>query len=161
MRQSFRIAVELARSDARNEVARQSGAQPHPANSGWNSKNTLGRTGSIRSLRSSGVTTVPSGKYSSGRRRMLDFFCAGRIPTDRCKPGGSPEFHRILHGMVWRKPSGRGIRPRTKKLCSAVGRGTETKKPREPCGPGLLFLIRATSYSPTHSRVQYHRGCRA
>ena len=23
---------------------------------------------------------------------------------------------------------------------------------------GLLFIIRATSYSPTHLRMQYHRG---
>jgi hypothetical protein len=26
---------------------------------------------------------------------------------------------------------------------------------------GALLFNRATSYSPTHSRVQYHRGCRA
>ena len=34
--------------------------------------------------------------------------------------------------------------------------GTNSKKPGVSAGP--LVLIRATSYSPTHSRVQYHRG---
>jgi dGTPase len=35
---------------------------------------------------------------------LLDFLCAGRIPIDRCKPGGSPEFARIRNGMFSRKP---------------------------------------------------------
>ena len=35
---------------------------------------------------------------------LLDFFCAGRIPIDRCKPVRSPEFERIWNGMFSRKP---------------------------------------------------------
>jgi len=35
---------------------------------------------------------------------LLDFFCAGRIPIDRCKSSNSPELQRILKGMFSRKP---------------------------------------------------------
>lgn len=34
---------------------------------------------------------------------LLDFYCAGRIPIDRCKPTGSPERRRICDGMFSRK----------------------------------------------------------
>src|SRR5208283_6138112 len=50
--------------------------------------------------------------------------------------------------------------PRTR-ACSTIGdahRPPNSKAPRLRMG---LFFNRATSYSPTHSRVQYHRGWEA
>ena len=35
---------------------------------------------------------------------LLDFYCAGKIPIDRCKHPGSAELNRMLTGMFKRKP---------------------------------------------------------
>lgn len=128
--QSFRIVVELASSDARNDggdairglnLTRQvlDGILKYP----WAHKESLeypkkwgyyGTEGEVfRWARQDRVANQRSliaeimdwaDDLTFAVHDLLDFFCAGRIPIDRCKPHGSPELDRIRNGMFSRKP---------------------------------------------------------
>jgi dGTPase len=128
--QSFRIVVELASSDARSEddeairglnLTRQvlDGILKYP----WAHQEHLeyAMKWGYYSTEEAVFTWVREAKMANQRsliaeimdwaddlafavHDLLDFFCAGRIPIDRCKPRGSPELDRIRTGMFSRKP---------------------------------------------------------
>ena len=129
--QAFRIVVELASSDARNEedeavkglnLSRQvlNGILKYPwahrENPGYPKKWGYYATEAevFKWVREGVVATQRSliaeimdwaDDLTFAVHDLFDFFCAGRIPIDRCKRRGSPELERIRTGMFRRKPS--------------------------------------------------------
>jgi dGTPase len=128
--QSFRIVVELASSDARNEdgeairglnLTRQVlngilkypwAHREHPEFAlKWGYYSTerevfeWARENQVPTQRSLIAEIMDwADDLTFAVHDLLDFFCAGRIPIDRCKPRGSPELDRIRRGMFSRKP---------------------------------------------------------
>ena len=66
---------------------------------------------------------------------------------------------RLIHGDGF--PEGECFHEVTALSLARLKVQPKAKSPGDLAGRGFCFLIRATSYSPTHSRVQYHRGCKA
>ena len=54
-----------------------------------------------------------------------------------------------------------GPKSTSMKRCRGAYLQEKQKAPGTLWEPGLIGFNRATSYSPTHLRVQYHRGCEA
>jgi len=128
--QSFRIVVELTSSDARNEdgaairglnLSREvlDGILKYPWGHGehaeypkkWGYYGAEGevfkwaKEGRIANQRSLIAEIMDwADDLTFAVHDLLDFFCAGRIPIDRCKPSGSPELERVRSGMFSRKP---------------------------------------------------------
>jgi len=135
--QSFRIVVELASSDARDEddgaikglnLSRQvldgilkypwahTESEEYPKK--WGYYNTekevfkWARVDKVTNQRSLIAEIMDwADDLTFAVHDLLDFFCAGRIPIDRCNPRRSPELERIQHGMFSRKPSWEKERP--------------------------------------------------
>jgi dGTPase len=51
---------------------------------------------------------------------LLDFYCAGKIPIDRCKRPGSAERERLIEGMFERKPKWKSERARYIEALDAI-----------------------------------------
>ena len=51
---------------------------------------------------------------------LLDFYCAGKVPIDRCKQPGSAEFNRMLTGMFKRKPDWKSTRKDYEKALGSI-----------------------------------------
>ena len=128
--QSFRIVVRLATSDARDEQdavipglnltrATLCGILKYPWKRGpqkpsskkWGYYTTeadvfdwatQGETSNQRSLAAEIMDWADDITFAI--HDLLDFYCAGKIPIDRCKQPGSAEFNRMLAGMFRRKP---------------------------------------------------------
>lgn len=129
--QSFRIVVELASSDARNEddeavkglnLTRQVldgilkypwAYRAHPEHlTKWGyyateaEVFTWAREARAKDQRSLIAEIMDwADDLTFAVHDLLDFFCAGRIPIDRCKSTGSPELSRMQKGMFSRKPN--------------------------------------------------------
>lgn len=51
---------------------------------------------------------------------LMDFYCAGKIPVDRCKKQGSAERQRLIEGMFQRKPAWKANRLKYVEALDAV-----------------------------------------
>lgn len=128
--QSFRIVVELASSDARDQddeairglnLTRQvlDGILKYPWGQGenenypkkWGHYSTEDTVFNwVREYRAKNRRSLIAeimdwaDDLTFAVHDLLDFFSAGRIPIDRCKSEGSREFERIRKGMLGRNP---------------------------------------------------------
>ena len=128
--QSFRIVVELATSDARSSQDllipglnltqatlhsilkypwKRGRQEPSSKKWGYYSNEadvfawvTQGQPPKQRSLAAEIMDWADDITFAI--HDLLDFYCAGKIPIDRCKQPGSAEFNRMLAGMFKRKP---------------------------------------------------------
>ena len=82
---------------------------------------------------------------------LLDFFCAGRIPIERCKSANSQELKRIQDGMFVRKPTWEAQRNQYETALDGIldqfpfdsdARFTDTKEDREELFKFATILIR-------------------
>jgi len=82
---------------------------------------------------------------------LLDFFCAGRIPIERCKSANSQELKRIQDGMFARKPKWQAQRNEYETALDGIldqfpfdpdARFTDTKEDREEVFKFATILIR-------------------
>ncbi len=133
--QSFRIVVRLASSDARNptdlpveglNLTRRTldgilkypwpyGSIQNPKKWGYYSteRNVFAWVREGRPLYQRSVTAEImdwADDITFAIHDLLDFYCAGRIPIDRCKRDKSDERERLIRGMFKRKPKWRAER---------------------------------------------------